>query len=85
MDAASNNSLLRPSFPYGVAGNIGKWCNYVCYNEWSKVSAGAGVQPIPSGGNRIERDAGYSGSASIERVTVNRSANRNRVAAKVST
>ena len=51
-------------FACSLAGNIGKWCNYVCYNEWSMVSARAGVQPILPGENRTGIGARYVAIAS---------------------
>ncbi len=56
MDAASAIPFWALVFACSTAGNIGEWCNYVCYNEWSMVSARAGVQPIAAGENRkLER------------------------------
>jgi len=39
-------------FPVNRAGNIGKRCNYVCYNNEQVVSAVEGVQPFPCAQNR---------------------------------
>src|SRR6266849_11069113 len=34
-----------------TAGNIGKQCKDVCYNEWQSVSAAWGAQPFPASAN----------------------------------
>jgi len=36
-----------------TAGNIGKLCKDVCYNEWESVSAAGGLQPFPALANHI--------------------------------
>ncbi len=36
-----------------TAGNIGKQCKDVCYNEWEPVSAAGGLQPFPALANHI--------------------------------
>src|SRR5229473_3690087 len=36
-----------------TAGNIGKQCKEVCYNEWQPVSAARGAQPFPASANLI--------------------------------
>src|SRR6266851_3832147 len=36
-----------------TAGNNGKQCKHVCYNEWQSVSAAWGAQPFPARANLI--------------------------------
>jgi hypothetical protein len=50
-------ALVNPFYAVLVyrytAGNFGKQCKHVCYNEWQSVSADWGAQPFRASANLI--------------------------------